>query len=67
MKKKELQNLKEKNKIELSKLISEKKVELLNLTGKMYAGREKNVKKGKNLRKDISQLFTIMTKIGETK
>ncbi len=67
MKKKELEVLKEKSKEELLKLVEEKKNESLNLIGKMYAGKEKNLKKSKALRRDIAQILTLAGKIGEEK
>lgn len=67
MKKKELEALKEKTKKELLKLVEEKKNESLNLISKMHAGKEKNLKKSKILRRDIAQILTLAGKIGEEK
>ena len=61
MRKKEFSELKLKEKKELLKLISDKKLELVQITGKMYAGKEKNLKKSKSLRRDIAQIFTVIT------
>lgn len=63
MKKKNLQELRRKNKTELLKLVNTKKLELTKLTGKMYAGKEKNLKKTKNLKKEIAQILTIREEI----
>jgi len=52
---------------ELPVSIKEKKIELLNLYAKMHAGREKNVKKAKNLRKEIARLLTESNKKGDKK
>ena len=60
MKRKELGELKSKKANELRKIVSEKRVELTKLTSEMYAGREKNLKKGKMLRRDIAQIKTLI-------
>jgi ribosomal protein L29 len=60
MKKKEFTELKSKDKKTLSKMVSEKRVELIKFTTRMYAGREKNLKRGKMIRRDIAQILTIV-------
>ncbi len=37
-----------------------KKIELAKFLANLAAGKEKNVKKGKNLRKEIAQMLTIV-------
>ncbi len=59
MKTKEFTELKSKKKIELFKLVNAKKLELTKITSRIYAGREKNVKKGRNLRRDIAQIMSL--------
>ncbi len=60
MKKKELVSMREKNKSELIDIIAQKRKEVTETYGKMKTGREKNLKKGKNLRLDIVQLLGIV-------
>lgn len=59
MKSKEFKDLKTKKSGELLKMVSDKKVELTKITSKMYAGRGKNLKEGKMLRRDIAQILTV--------
>lgn len=60
MKKKELQELRIKKIAELRKLLSKKKKEAEVTYGKMKAGQEKNLKKAKNLKRDIAQILTLI-------
>jgi ribosomal protein L29 len=60
MKKKELKELKEKSVKDLLDLVKKKKIEALNATARIYAGKEKNLKKAKNLRKEIAKILTII-------
>ena len=60
MKKKEFAELKTKKMTELMKLVSEKRIELTKFTSRMYAGREKNLKKGKMIKRDIAQIKSVM-------
>ncbi len=60
MKKKDLVELKIKEVKEIKELLSKKKSELDALLSKLVAGGEKNLKKGKNLKKDIAQILTII-------
>lgn len=63
MKSKEFKELKTKKANELIKLLDEKRVELTKITSKMYAHREKNLKKGKILRREIAQIMTVKGQI----
>ena len=45
---------------ELKKELGEKKEELTRLLVEMYGGKEKNLKKAKNLRREIAQILTIV-------
>jgi ribosomal protein L29 len=61
MKKKEFQELKLKKVEELVKLVSAKKSEAMVLIGEKYGkSAAKDVKKVKNLRKDIAQILTLL-------
>jgi ribosomal protein L29 len=60
MKKKDLQALKSKSIEELKKMVSDKKKEADEAFIKTKAGQEKNLKKVKNLRKDIAQILTLV-------
>lgn len=60
MKKKDLTDLRNKKINELEKLLSKKRNELINTYAKIKAGQEKNLKKAKNIRRDIAQILTII-------
>lgn len=60
MKKRELQGLRAKEAAELKKLLSEKKVEWVKARADLKASKEKNLKKAKNLSKEIAQISTII-------
>lgn len=64
MKKKELLKLKEKNKKELHDMVKQNKIEVMSLIGNIYAGKEKNLKKARNLKKEIAQILTFMKEKG---
>ncbi len=60
MKKNDYKNLKTKKIEDLKKMVSEKKLELSKFLSKKTASGEKNLKKGKSLRKDIAQILTVV-------
>ena len=60
MKRKQLDDQKSKDVNFLNKLIAENKIELQKVQAEIRAGKEKNLKKAKNLRTDISQLLSIL-------
>lgn len=60
MKKKDLVSLRKKEVKELEKMVEEKKAKALNTHVKMQAGQEKNLKKVKNMKKEIAQILTII-------
>ena len=60
MKKKDLTELRTKEKKEIESILAKKRLELATLISKSVSGGEKNLKKGKNLRKDIAQILTII-------
>ena len=60
MKKKDLQTLREKNIDELTKIVDKKKVEFNKAQAKITTANEKNLKKPKNLRHEISQILSII-------
>ena len=60
MKKNELQGLRTKGQEEAKKLLSDKKVELAKVKANLKSSSEKNLKKAKNLSRDIAQISTIV-------
>lgn len=60
MKKKELSFFRTKKITEIKSEIVKKRKELAQFLVSLAAGREKNFKKGKNLKKDIAQMLTIL-------
>lgn len=60
MKTKELRDLRTKDLKEIEKLVITKKLELIRGKAEGKVGKEKNLKKAKNLRRDISQLLTVI-------
>lgn len=60
MKKKELQELRTKEIKNLEKEAEEKKLEYLKFVAGLKASKEKDFKKGKKLRHDLSQILTII-------
>jgi ribosomal protein L29 len=60
MKKKELNELRNKNIKELKKIAVEKRLECRKLMVKVTAGKEKNQKVGKNLSREIARILTLV-------
>jgi ribosomal protein L29 len=60
VKKKELKSLRTKKKDELKKMLEKIKKEAGEVLVKIKLGQEKNLKKYKNLRKDMAQILTII-------
>lgn len=60
MKTKDLKNLKNEETKKLLELVSKKKLELMQNTVKLLGSKEKNIKKGKVLKKEIAQILTIL-------
>jgi len=60
MKRKDLVDLKTKEVKDLNKILGDKKAELEKVMVNVSVGKEKNLKKAKNLRRDISQILTIV-------
>ncbi len=60
MKKKELQGLRTKKQDELQKMLVDLKSEIIKAKADIITSREKNFKKVKNLRHNLSQLLTII-------
>lgn len=60
MKKKDLKSLRSKTKVELKKLVGDKKKEVNEAFVKTKTGQEKNLKKVKNARRDIAQILTLI-------
>lgn len=61
MKRKDLVELKTKEVKDLTKMLGEKKIELEKIRVNIRAGKEKNLKKASNLRRDISQILTLIS------
>ncbi len=60
MKKNDFKNLKTKKTEDLRKVVSEKKNELIKLISNKSSKTEKNVKKAKNLKREVSQILTLI-------
>lgn len=56
----ELKNLRNKKVDELKKLVGEKRLEVAKTRAKIAAGQEKNLKKAKNLKKELVQALTLI-------
>ncbi len=63
MKKKELSDLRKKDIVGLTKLVSEKRAELTKAYSEKDAGKQKNLKHTKILKRDIAQILTIVTEL----
>lgn len=64
MKRKELTDLKNKEIKDLIKMAAEKKFEAKKVRLNISGGKEKNLKMGKNIRRDIAQILTIVKEKG---
>lgn len=60
MKKKDKDALRTKEIGEVKKTLVQKREELKKTTSDMYGGKEKNLKKRRNLRREIAQILTIL-------
>lgn len=60
MKKKDLKDLGVKANEELEKEASRKRLEIKKIKAEMVVGRHKNIRIAKNLRRDLSQILTIL-------
>ena len=60
MKTKEFKDLKNKDAKALIKLLAEKKVAISKGEAEMYAGREKNLKVVRNLRREVAKILTLI-------
>ena len=60
MKKKQLKSIRTKEEKEIKKILDDKRKSASELYAKMKVGQEKNLKKVKMLRRDISQILTIL-------
>ncbi len=56
----DLKDLRKKNKIELTKLATEKRVALNKFKFEVIGGKAKNNKTGRNIRKEIAQILTVI-------
>lgn len=55
-----IKELRQKEKSELKALVKKKRSELLDFKFKLNKGKTKNVKEGKNIRKEIARILTII-------
>ena len=60
MKTKEFKDLKTKDTKALKKLLGEKKIAIVKGEAEMYAGREKNLKVVRNLRREVAKILTLV-------
>lgn len=60
MKKKERQNLEKKSEGELAAIVQEKRLTALKTAAGLAAGKKSDVRKVKNLRREIAQILTII-------
>lgn len=60
MKKTDLKNLRAKKVKDLKDTVSKKKLEIAKVLAKISAGQEKNLRKAKNLKKDLVQTLTLI-------
>lgn len=60
MKRKELTDLKSKTIKDLIKMVMDKKFEAKKISLSISGGKEKNLKAGKNVRRDIAQILTVI-------
>jgi len=60
MKKKEIQDLRGKTQAELKKKAEDKRLELSKIVANLKASKEKNLKKAKNLRRELAQILTVL-------
>ena len=61
MKRKDLNSLRTKNIQELEKFLNEKRTEIMKVRVRTKVSKEKNLKHVKMLKRDISQVYTILT------
>ena len=61
MKRKDLVDLKIKEVKDLNKILGDKKAELEKVVVNIRVGKEKNLKKASHLRRDISQILTLIS------
>jgi len=59
MKTRELTSLRKKSLDEIKSLLEQKKLEAVESFAKMKAGQEKNLKRVKNLKREIAQIMTV--------
>ena len=64
MKKNDFKNIKTKKVEDLKKMVSEKKLELIKLLSNKASKADKNLKEGRNLKKEIAQISTLVRESG---
>lgn len=63
MQKTELKKIRAENPEELAKSIQGKKLEIARILAKISSGQEKNLKKAKNLKRDLAQVLTVIKEV----
>ncbi|MCH7640680.1 hypothetical protein IID22_00555 [Patescibacteria group bacterium] len=61
MKKSELTKLRSKKADVLEKIVADRRLDLVKVSADIKASKEKNLKKAKNLRRDLSQILTLIS------
>jgi len=61
MKKSELTKLRSKKADELGKTVADRRLDIVKVSADIKVSKEKNLKKAKNLRRDISQILTLIS------
>ncbi|MDP2629339.1 MAG: 50S ribosomal protein L29 [Candidatus Harrisonbacteria bacterium] len=61
MKKKDFEKMKHRSSTELSKELTERREKLWNIQQEIANGKEKDVKKGQKMRREIAQLETLLS------
>ena len=60
MKKKQIVDIRTKDTKKLMKMVSDLEIEILNTRARIKVGKEKNLKKTKNLKRELAQIKTII-------
>lgn len=60
MKRKELNDLRNKSDDQLKKMLDKKKIDVMKIKAKLKVAKEKDLKRVKNLKKEISQIKTVI-------
>ncbi len=61
-----IKDLRTKSTVELAKMQREMKAERMQIEFALFAGQERNVRKLRNLKRDIARVETCLTQLGQT-